>query len=302
MARAIWSGAISFGLVSIPVKLFNAVSRKTVSFNQLDARTNARVRQKLVSSVDGEEVPRDQIVKGYNLGADQYVTVSEDELAQVMPRAQRTIDLEEFVDLSEIDPVFYDSAYFLVPEKAAVKPYALLSQAMEQTQKVGIARFVMRSKEYVAAIRTRDGKLMLSTMVHADELNSVDDLPEIEATEAVTLSDREIAMATQLVESLSADFEPEKYRDNYRDQLLDLIERKAAGDTQTVPAPAAAEDTRVVDLLAALEASVAAAKDARQRHPTALATDKTTSPTDNDEAPADQPARKPARSRSRKSA
>jgi DNA end-binding protein Ku len=269
MARAIWSGSISFGLVSIPVKLFNAVSRKSVSFNQLDVRTGARVRQKLISSVDGEEVPREQIVKGYNLGGDTYVQVTEDELAQVMPRAQRTIDLEEFVDLAEIDPVFYDAAYYLVPEKAAVKPYALLSEAMDRAEKVGIARFVMRSKEYVAAIRARDRKLVLSTMVYADELNSVDDLPEIESSADTQLSDKEVAMATQLVESLAAEFEPEKYRDTYRDQLLELIDRKASGETQVAPAPAAADDTRVVDLLAALEASVAAAKESRERHPTA---------------------------------
>src|SRR5690606_22481328 len=116
MARAIWSGAVSFGLVSIPVKLYNAASRKSVSFNQLDARTGARLRQKLVSSVDGEEVPRDQVVKGYSLGADQYVKVADDELAAIMPESHRAIDLEEFVDLSEIDPVFYDSPYWLVPD------------------------------------------------------------------------------------------------------------------------------------------------------------------------------------------
>ena len=188
MARAMWSGAISFGLVSIPVKLFNAVSRKSVSFNQLDGRTGSRVRQKLVSAADGEEVGRDHILKGYAIGPDQYVTVSEDELASIMPAAQRTIDLEEFVDLADIDPVFYDSAYYLVPDKAAVKPYALLVDAMEQAGKVGIARFVMRSKEYVAALRVREGKLVLNTMVYADELNDVSDLPEIDAAEKVQSS------------------------------------------------------------------------------------------------------------------
>jgi DNA end-binding protein Ku len=272
MARAIWSGSISFGLVSIPVKLFNAVSRKSVSFNQLDVRSGARVRQKLISSLDGEEVPRDQIVKGYNLGGDQYVQVTEDELAQVMPRGQRTIDLEEFVDLAEIDPVFYDAPYYLVPEKAAVKPYALLSEAMDRADKVGIARFVMRSKEYVAAIRARDRKLVLSTMVYADELNSVDELPEIEAAAESPLSEKEVAMATQLVESLAAEFEPAKYRDTYRDQLLELIDRKSSGETQLAPVAAAPDETRVVDLLAALEASVAAAKESRERHPTARST------------------------------
>jgi DNA end-binding protein Ku len=267
MARAIWSGAVSFGLVSIPVKLFNAVSRKSVSFNQLEAKTGARVRQKLVSSVDGEEVTRDQVIKGYSMGGEQYVQVGDDELASIMPTSQRTIELEEFVDLVDIDPVFYDSAYWLVPDQAAVKPYALLSQAMEEAQKVGVARFVMRSKQYVAAIRPRDGKLVLSTMVYADELTSVDDLAEIESAEGVQLNEREVAMAVQLVESLSADFEPEKYRDTYREQVLDLIERKAAGEVVAAPAPVAAEDSKVVDLLAALEASVEAAKASRGNHP-----------------------------------
>lgn len=269
MARAIWSGSISFGLVSIPVKLFNAVSRKSVSFNQLDGRTGSRVRQKLVSAADGEEVGRDQILKGYSIGPDQYVTVSEDELASIMPAAQRTIDLEEFVDLSDIDPVFYDSAYYLVPEKAAVKPYALLVDAMDRAGKVGIARFVMRSKEYVAALRVRDGKLVLNTMVYADELNDVGELPELEAAEQVELTDRERAMAQSLIESLSAEFEPEKYRDTYREQLMEIIERKAAGETEIVVEAAPAAETRVVDLLAALEASVAEAKASRKRHPTA---------------------------------
>ena len=271
MPRAIWSGAVSFGLVSIPVKLYNAVSRKSVSFNQLDARTGARVRQKLVSSTDGEEVPRDQVVKGYSLGADRYVKVAEEEMAAIMPAAHRTIDLEEFVDLAEIDPVFYDSAYWLVPDKAATKPYALLSEAMDRAQKVGIGRFVMRSKQYVAAIRPRDGKLVLSTMVYADELTSVDDLPEVEAADSVELSDRELTMAVQLVESLSTEFEPEKFQDTYREQLLALIEAKAGGVEEPVLVAAAPEESRVVDLLAALEASVEAAKSARTRHPTARA-------------------------------
>ena len=230
----------------------------------------ARVRQKLVSESDGNEIARDQIVKGYNLGGDTYVTISEDELSSVMPIAQRTIDLEEFVDLEEIDPVFYDSSYYLVPEKSAIKPYRLLTDALEASNKVGVARFVMRSKEYVAAIRVKDGKLVLNTMVYADELNSVDAEPEIEAAAAIEISDKERAMAQMLIESLAAEFQPDKYRDTYREQLLEMIERKAAGETQLAPVAAATEDKRVVDLLAALEASVAEAKKARDRHPTAL--------------------------------
>lgn len=289
MARAIWSGAISFGLVSIPVKLFNAVSRKSVSFNQLDSRTGSRVKQKLVSAADGEEVARDQILKGYAIGPEQYVTISEDELASIMPAAQRTIDLEEFVDLADIDPVYYDAAYYLVPDKAAVKPYALLVDAMESAGKVGIARFVMRSKEYVAALRVRDGKLVLNTMVYADELNDVDELPELEAAEKVELTERERAMAQSLVDSLTAAFEPAKYHDTYREQLLGIIERKAAGESEVLVEATAPSETRVVDLLAALEASVAEAKAARKRHPTGKAA--STAEAEDDEAPAEAPKR-----------
>ncbi len=267
MPRAIWSGSISFGLVNIPVKLYSAVSRKTVHFNQLDARTNSRVKQKRVSAEDGTEVPYEQIVKGYELASGTYVIVTEDELAALDPKALRTIDIDEFVDLSMIDPIFYDSAYYLAPDKAT-KPYALLARAMEETGKVGIAHFVMRTKQYLAAIRPQDGRLMLSTMVYADEINPPQDIAELNDLEGIELPERELAMASQLIESLSAEFEPDKFHDTYREAVLELIERKAGGEEVIAPA-AAAEPDKVIDLMAALEASVAAAKETRKRHPTA---------------------------------
>jgi DNA end-binding protein Ku len=270
MPRAIWSGSISFGLVNIPIKLYTAVSRKSVSFNQIDARTGARIKYQRVSAADGSEVPYDQIVKGYELSSGNYVTVTEDELASLDPEASRTIDIEEFVDLSDIDPIFYDAAYYVAPDKATVKPYALLVRAMEESGKVAIARFVMRTKQYLAALRPQEGKLVLSTMVYADEVVEPADIGEIAALDTVELSDRELAMAQQLVESLSAEFKPDKYRDTHRDQVLELIERKAAGEEVVEIAPAA-EAPKVVDLMAALEASVAAAKEARKRHPTSRA-------------------------------
>ena len=269
MPRAMWSGSISFGLVNIPVKLYSAVSRKTVHFNQLDSRTRSRIRQKRVSAEDGTEVPYDQIVKGYELAGGAYVVVSDDELAALDPKAVRTIDIDEFVDLAEIDPLFYDAAYYLAPDKST-KPYALLARAMEETGKVGIARFVMRTKQYLAAVRPKDGHLVLSTMVYADEINDPVDIPELTDSDDVELADRELLMATQLIESLSAEFEPGKFHDTYRESVLALIEAKAAGEEIVAPA-AAAEPDRVVDLMAALEASVAAAKDARGRHPAARA-------------------------------
>ncbi|MCU0309375.1 MAG: Ku protein [Acidimicrobiales bacterium] len=267
MPRAIWSGSISFGLVNIPVKLYSAVSRKTVHFNQVDRRSGSRVKQKRVDAETGDEVPWEEIVKGYELPGGGYVTVTDDELAALDPKAVRTIEIEEFVDQSAIDPVLYDAAYLLVPDKVT-KPYALLARAMEAEGKVGIAHLVMRTKQYLAAIRPQDGRLVLSTMVYADELNDPASIPELAEVGDVEVSDRELAMATQLVESLSTDFEPDRFQDTYREAVLELIERKAAGEDVIAPV-ADAEPDRVVDLMAALEASVAAAKQTRARHPTA---------------------------------
>ena len=148
-------------------------------FNQIDSRTRSRIKQKRVSAADGTEVPYDEIVKGYELPSGQYVLITDDELAALDPEAVRTIDIEEFVDLADIDPIFYDAAYYLAPDKATTKPYALLARAMEETGKVGIARFVMRSKQYLAAIRPKDGQLLLSTMVYADEVNDPAEIPEL---------------------------------------------------------------------------------------------------------------------------
>ncbi|MGZ4692763.1 MAG: non-homologous end joining protein Ku [Acidimicrobiales bacterium] len=267
MPRAIWSGSISFGLVNIPVKLYGAVSRKTVHFNQIDSRTQARIKQKRVSSEDGSEVPYENIVKGYELSSGAYVIISDDELAALDPKALRTIDIDEFVDLAEIDPIYYDSAYYLAPDKAA-KPYALLASAMEEQGKVGIAHFVMRTKQYLAAIRPVDGKLMLSTMVYADEVNDPSSIPELADLDEVELPEKELTMARQLIESLSAEFEPDKFQDTYRKAVEGLIEAKAAGEEVIAPVNGV-EPAQVIDLMAALEASVAAAKDARSRHPTA---------------------------------
>lgn len=269
MPRAIWSGAISFGLVSIPVKLYSAVSRKSVRFNQLDGRTNARIKQKRVSALDGEEVPYDEIVKGYEVMKDQYVVVTDEELASLSPKASRTIDISDFVQQDEIDPIFYESAYFLVPDELARKSYVLLAQAMEESGRVAMATFVMRTKQYLAAVRPVDGRLMLSTMIYADEAVDATEIPGLEDLDDIEVTEAEAAMANQLIESLSNDFQPDRYEDTFRVQMLDLVEKKAAGELTTVEVPAGADEGAVVDLLAALEASVNAAKKARTRHPTA---------------------------------
>jgi DNA end-binding protein Ku len=270
MPRATWSGSISFGLVNIPIKLYTAVSRKNVRFNQIDTRTGSRIKQKRVSEADGEEVPYEALAKGYELSSGNYVLVSEDEMAALDPEQSRTIDIEEFVELAEIDPIYYDATYWIAPDKATIKPYALLLRAMEESGKVGIARFVMRSKQYLCAVRPDGDHLALSTMIYADEVNDPAEVPELEPIHDVEVSDRELAMASQLVESLVAAFEPAKYHDTYREKVMDLVERKAAGESGLVEAPAAVSQEKVVDLMAALEASVAAAKESRKRHPTGL--------------------------------
>lgn len=269
MPRAIWSGSISFGLVNIPIKLFNAVSRKNVSFNQIDSRTGSRIKMQRVSAADGTEVPYEAIVKGYELSPDRYVLIEPEELDALDPDATHTIDIEEFVDLSEIDPIFYDAAYYVAPVKGTEKPYALLVHAMEQENKVAIARFVMRTKQYLAALRAREGKLLISTMVYADEVIPAEEVSELDGIEDIDVSERELAMAKQLIDSLSTDFDPERFRDEYRDKVLELIEQKAAGVETVIEAPVAVEETKVVDLLAALEASVKDAREARKRHPAA---------------------------------
>ena len=181
MPRAIWSGAISFGLVNIPVKLYSAVSKKTVRFNQLDAETGARIQQQRVNP-EGEEVPYEQLVKGYEIAPDRYVMISPDELDSLEPEKTRTIDIEDFVELDQIDPIFYDHPYYLVPDTGAAKAYRLLLDAMEERAGWAIARVVIRSKENLVAIRPRDGVLTMETMLFADEVVSPDSLDEVPAT------------------------------------------------------------------------------------------------------------------------
>jgi DNA end-binding protein Ku len=259
MARSIWSGAISFGLVNVPVKLYSAVSRKTVRFNQLNSETGNRIQQKRVDPETGDEVPYEQIVKGFELTKDRYVVITPDELDAIEPERTRTIQIEDFVDLPDIDPIYYDHPYYLVPDKGAAKAYGLLLNAMQASDKVAIARVVIRSKEALVAIRPAGDLLMMETMIFHDEVVPHEEIEELPEAKELKVTDREVQMAQQLIDSLSGEFEPEKYRDEYRDKVLDLIERKASGEEIAVQpeAPAPAE---VPDLMAALEASLAAVK------------------------------------------
>jgi DNA end-binding protein Ku len=260
MPRAIWSGAISFGLVNIPVKLYSAVSKKTVRFHQIDAESGQRIRQQRVNPASGEEIPYEQIVKGYEISPDKYVTITPEELEALEPQKTRTIDIEEFVDLEQIDPIYYDHPYYLAPDKGAAKAYKLLLDAMQEADKVAIARVVIRSKENLVALRSYGGAITMETMLFPDEVTQPESIEELSAVDGdVKTTKRELDMAKQLIESLSGDFDPTGYRDEYRERVLDLIERKAAGETITIEAPAA-EKKEVPDLMAALEASISASK------------------------------------------
>jgi DNA end-binding protein Ku len=260
MARAIWSGAISFGLVNVPVKLYSATSPKSVRFHQLSSKTGARIRQKRVDPSTDEEVPFEEIVKGYEITPDRYVVIEPEELDALDPKATKTIDIEEFVDLDQIDPIYYDHSYYLAPAAGGAKAYRLLLDAMRESGKVGIGRVVLRSKQQLAALRPAGDVLTLTTMLWGDEVLSPDRLDELESVSETEATDRELKMAEQLIDSLSGDFEPSRFRDEYRERVLDLIERKAAGEEIAVQ-PQAEEPAAAPDLMAALEASLAAVRD-----------------------------------------
>src|SRR5919201_645653 len=258
MPRSIWRGAISFGLVNVPVKLYSAVSKKTVRFNQLHEKDNQRIQMKRWCPGEDEEVPYEEIVKGYEISPDRYVVINPDELEALDPKKTRTIDIEDFVDLDEIDPLYYEHPYYLAPDTGAAKAYKLLLTALQESKKVAIARVVIRSKEYLTAIRPADGVLTMETMLFSDELVPPDELDEL-PDEDVKATAREVEMAKQLIDSLTTDFDPTKYHDEYRERVLDLIERKAEGEEITIE-PVSEEPAQVPDLMAALEASLAAAK------------------------------------------
>jgi DNA end-binding protein Ku len=259
MARAIWSGAISFGLVNVPVKLYSATSPKTVRFHQLSAKTGVRIKQKRVDPSTDEEVAYDDIVKGYELSPDRYVRIEPEELDALDVKATKTIDIEEFVDLSEIDPIYYDHSYYLAPTAGGAKAYRLLLDAMQESGKVGIGRVVLRSKQQLAALRPTAEVLTLTTMLWGDEVLAPDRMDELESVAEAEATSRELKMAEQLIASLSSHFEPDKFHDEYRERVLDLIERKAAGEQIEIQ-PQVEEPAAAPDLMAALEASLAAVK------------------------------------------
>ena len=259
MPRAIWNGSISFGLVSIGVRAHSAVSDHDVKFHQLDG-AGSRIRYRKVSEATGEEVDKDDIRMGFETSKGEYVVFEKGELNDLRPALTRTIDVEDFVDLDEIDPVYFNRTYWLAPSsEAAGRPYRLLAAAMEEQHKVGIGSVVMRNKEYLAAIRPIDGHLALSTMRFADELvPAADVMDPVEADDEP--STKELAMAEQIIDSLTTEWDPSRYHDTYAEELRRLIDQKASEGTITVESDEPAAPANVTDLMAALEASVQAAK------------------------------------------
>jgi DNA end-binding protein Ku len=269
-ARSIGSGTISFGLVSIPIKLYTATSSKQVHFNMLHEKDKGRLKQSYACSVCGEKVERDQTVRGYEFTRDQYVVVSEQELAALEKKGDRTIEIQEFVPIEQVDPIYFEKSNLLGPDKGGQKAYKLLNRAMLETGKVAVGRFATRGREQLVLIRPVENGLMMHGLYYADEVRSFDD---IEFGDAVQLKQGELQLAHQLIEQLSSSlFEARKYEDEYRRDLLLQIERKVAGEEITAaPAPAARE--QIIDLVAALKKSLgekrpgAAAKPVRVRKP-----------------------------------
>jgi DNA end-binding protein Ku len=251
-----WKGAISFGLVTIPVAVYPATEEKSLKFNQLHDEDMGRIRYKRVCSIDGEEVDFEHIVKGYEVEKDRYVVLTDEDLDAVPVESSRAIDIQQFVDLDEIDPILFKKSYYLVPDETGAKAYALLRKALSEESKVGIAKVSFRDKEHLAALRFKDQVFVLETMYWPDEIRAAE-FDTVDSSEKVRAN--EVEMAKALIQNLSEPWNPEQFKDEYREALLDIVEKKDAGEA--IEAPTEAAPARVVDLMEALKASVAAAKD-----------------------------------------
>ncbi len=259
-----WQGTLNFGLVSMPVKLYSAVTKRNVHFHQLHNADHARIQQKRVCSADGREVPYEDIVKGYEVAPERYVVVADDELAAVAPEATQTIEIEDFVELEEIDRIYFDQPYYVVPGKGGARSYRLLMQAMQDTGMVAIAHVVLRSRERLVAVHPRGEVLMMMTLNYGDEINPTSELRELDGEEggsAPAVGERELDVAKRLVESLAEPFEIDRYKDAYREAVLEMIERKAAGEEIVAEPTPAIEVTKAPDLMGALQASLEKARE-----------------------------------------
>ena len=255
MPRAMWKGAISFGLVSIPVRVYPATEEKALRFNQLHDEDYGRIKYKRVCAKDGEEVPFEHIIKGYEYEKDKYVVLEDEDFEAVPLESSRAIDIIQFADIDEIDPIYFQKTYYLVPEETGIKAYSLLRQAMSEDGRVGIAKIAFREKEHLAALRFKDNAFVLETMFWPDEIRPAE-FDELDKT--VKVRPQEVQMAKSLIENLTDEFNPQEFKDEYREALMEIVEKKVAGEE--IEVVEAAEEEKVVDLMEALKASVEATK------------------------------------------
>ena len=256
--RALWTGSISFGLVNIPVRMYPATQDRDIRFHLLHDQDKARLQRKLVSSESGKEVHSEHIIRGFEIAKDHYVVVQKDEIASCAPEKSKAIDITDFVDLADIDPIYYEKPYYLAPQPAAVKPYRLLVEAMTRSKKIAIAKFVMHEKQHLAALRPIGNAICLETMRYSDEIIAVDEI-DIPGDHA-KIGERELKAAQQLVESLTSEFDPTKYTDEYRDCIMSMVQKKSRGEEIHIRHEEPKKNGKHVDLMSTLEASLAAAK------------------------------------------
>lgn len=257
-----WMGTLNFGLVSMPVRLYTATTSHSVHFHQLHAADHARIQQRRVCTADGEEVPYEEVVRGYELAPERYVVIEDDELDAIAPEATRSIEIQDFVQLEEIDRIYFDQSYYIVPQRGAGRSYRLLMRAMSETSKVAIAHVVLRSRERLVAVypHPREDVLMMTTLYYADEVNPPSDLRELHSEREAGVNERELEVAQRLVDSLSEPFDITRYRDSYREAVLELIDRKASGEEVVVEPRPAVEALQAPDLMGALQASLERAR------------------------------------------
>jgi DNA end-binding protein Ku len=253
MASTVWKGHLTFGLVSFPVRLYSAARSESVSFNQLHKTDGSRIKQVIYCQAEDKPIPRSEIVKGYEYEKDRYVIIEEEEIKKVAPPSAKVMEILEFVEAAQVDPIYLETSYYMAPDEAGEKPYALLFEALKQTGRVGVAKIAMHNREHIVILRPGKNGVLLHTMYYNHEIRSVEEF----RTDSSLVKEKELALATNLIEALAADFEPGKYRDSYRDNLLKMIEAKKEGqEVVATPEPQAA---KVVDIMEALKASLAAA-------------------------------------------
>jgi len=279
MASTVWKGHLTFGLVSFPVKLYSAARSESISFNQLHKADGSRIKQVLYCQAEDKPIPRSEIVKGYEFEKDRYIVIEDEEVKKVAPQSAKVMELLEFVPNDQVDPIYLETSYYLAPDEAGEKPYALLFDALKKSGRVGVAKIAMHNREHIVILRPGKSGVLMHTMYYSHEIRKVDEF----RTDVSLVKDKELALASSLIEALAADFEPDKYHDTYRDNLLKMIEAKKQGaEVVATPEP---QQAKVVDIMEALKASLAMAK-----KPAASAT--TSEPAEVEEA---RPARRRAR-------